>query len=51
MRTRVVCPLLFFAGIVLLSTTSFAQVGAPTVAPPELRTQGSPFGHHLCCVA
>jgi hypothetical protein len=34
MRIRVICSLLFFAGMAFLSIPSFAQVGAPTCRTP-----------------
>ena len=43
MRIRVICSLLLAAGIVFLSTPSFAQVGAPTVASPELPAYEQPM--------
>src|ERR1035441_4570166 len=43
MRIRVICSLLLAAGMVFLSTPSFAQGSAPTVAPPELPAYEQPI--------
>jgi len=43
MRIRVICLLLLAAGMVFLSAPSFAQVGPPTVAPPELPAYEQPM--------
>src|SRR5579864_8345164 len=43
MRTRIIRSLLWTAGMLLLSTSSFAQVGASiTIAPPELPVSEQP---------
>ena len=43
MHTRVICSLLLAVGMLLLSAPSFAQVGAPTVGPPELPAYEQPI--------